>query len=96
MDDHLACQLLGARAGAFKRHQQPGLHLRLGAGDLGLGDGIGGANDLVHHDAHQLGRIDRVGAGVETEHAGIGIGSVERVDRVAQPAQFAHLLEQAR
>ena len=36
LGDHLPRQLLGARARAFQRHQQPRLHLRLGAGDLGF------------------------------------------------------------
>ena len=96
MDDHLPGELLGARARAFERHQQSGLHLRLGAGDLGFVDGVGGGRDFVDHDAHQFGRIDRVGAGIEAEHPGIHIGRVERVDRVAQAAQLADLLEQAR
>ena len=37
---HVPRQLFGARAAAFQRHQQPGLHLRLGARDLGLGQGF--------------------------------------------------------
>src|ERR1700738_1502381 len=41
--DQLARQLLGARARAFQRDQDTGLHLRLGAGDLLLGESLGRA-----------------------------------------------------
>jgi hypothetical protein len=34
--------LLGAGAGAFQRHQQPGLHLRLGAVDFIFLEILGG------------------------------------------------------
>src|SRR5262245_23983158 len=37
--EHLACELLGARARALKRHEQAGLHLCLGTGDLSRANG---------------------------------------------------------
>ena len=68
----LARMLDVPRLRVFQRRQQAGFHLRLGAGDLGLVDGLGGAADLVDHHPHQLGRVGLVGAGVEAEEAGVG------------------------
>ncbi len=89
-------QLLGARAAAFQRHQQPRLHLRLGARDLGLGQGFHRVVDDIDDHLHHLGRIAGVGAGIEPEKSGIGVGRMESVDRIAQSALFAHFLEQPR
>ena len=92
----MARQLLGAGAAALQRHQQARLHLRLGAGDLGLGEGLDRIVDDVDNHFHHLRRVARVGAGIEPEEAGVGIRRVECIDGVAQSALFAHLLEQPR
>ena len=86
-------QLFRARAGALQRHQQSGLHLRLYPRHLGLVDGVGCGMDLAHNHAHQFRQIRRIGTGIKTEHSGVGIGRMERIDRVAQTALLTHLLE---
>ncbi len=93
---HVTRQLFGAGAAAFQRHQQPGLHLRLGAGDLGFGQGLDRVVDDIDDHFHHLRRVGGIGAGIEPEKAGVGIGRMEGVDRVAQPALLAHFLEQPR
>ena len=89
-------KLSEARFRAFQRHQQAGLHLRLGAGNLGLVQRFGGERNLIDGDPHQFWRIGLVGAGIEGEHAGVDIRHVEGVDRVAESAVLAHFLEQPR
>src|SRR5665213_3106054 len=54
MNHHLAGELPDALARTLQRHQQPGLHLRLSAGDLALGQSLSGVGDLLDNDLHQL------------------------------------------
>ena len=89
-------QLFGTGAAAFQRHQQPGLHLRLGARDLGFGQGLDRVVDDIDDHLHHFRRIAGIGAGIEPEEPGVGIRRMEGVDRIAQPALFAHFLEQPR
>ena len=46
--------------------------------------------------AKELGHIGSVGAGIETEHANVGIRRMKRVNRIAKSALLAHLLEEPR
>ena len=57
---------------------------------------VGRAFELVDDDRHQLVDILRPGRGVDAEDAGVGEAPVEGVDRVAEAALLAHLLEEPR
>mgnify|MGYP001794905910 CR=1 FL=1 len=52
---HLPRALAEKRLGAFQRHQQAGLQLRLGAGDFGSVNRLGGVDDVVDDQAHAFG-----------------------------------------
>ena len=87
--------LLAARPGALQGHQHPGLHLRLGARQLGRGESVGKARGLLAQYRQQLGRLLLAGAGVDAEQPAVAIAMREGMDRIHQAALLAHLLKQA-
>jgi len=95
VDQHVLRQLLAARPGALQRHQQPGLHLRLGARQLGRGEAVGKARGLLAQYRQQLGRLLFAGAGIDAEQPAVAIAMREGMDRIDEAALLAHLLEQA-
>ncbi len=63
---------------------------------FGLADVVGSALQLAEDHRHQLADIARAGGRMNAEHAGVGEAPVEGIDRIAEPAALAHLLEEAR
>ena len=94
VDQHVLRHLLAARPGAFQRHQQAGLHLRLGARQLAGGQPVGEPHRLVAQDRHQLGRLFLAGAGIDAEQPAVAVAVREGMDRVDEAALLAHFLEQ--
>ena len=81
---------------AFQPHQQARLHLRAGAVQFNRAHIFGRAFHFIHSDLRQIGHLLGRCARVDRRHACIRIGSGLRINRVTEPALFAHLLEQPR
>ena len=83
-------------AGRSSPISRPDLQLRLGAGHF-LGTGrLGDRRHFAGDNGRQLGGLGLAGAGIDADHAAIGEGMREGVDRIAQPALLTHFLEQPR
>jgi hypothetical protein len=82
VDQKMLRQLLAARGGALKRHQQTRLHLRLGAIYLDRGQPILETDDLVAHRGHELGRLGFTSAGIDAEQSAVAVAMDKRVDRI--------------
>ena len=88
--------LRGAACRALGRHDEAGAILRARPVELVLEDVLAGLLQFRHDDRHQLGNVALPGRRVHAENAGVGKAPMERVDRVAEAAFLAHLLEQPR
>ena len=73
VNENLAGELLGSRAAALKPGKEAHLELGLDPADLLLAEAaIGGAQELVAHDAEKLSGAVRPASCIDREHAGVG------------------------